>query len=375
MLAMDRVRAEFPITERAIYLNHAAVGPIPLRSRRAMAAAIDECLMLDRTAWAERNRHVRAQAAALINSRPDQIAFIKNTSEGMSHAANGIAWRAGDNCLVPAGDFPSVIYSWLNLADRGVEARLIEAHDGRILLDDLRAAIDARTRAIVISTVQFKTGFRCDLAAIGDLCRAHDLLFVVDGIQSLGALACDVQASGIDVLAASAHKWLMGPQGIGIFYCSDRALERLAVRTVGWLSVREPFQFAPQIALLPDARRFEPGSENSIGVFGLGGTLDLMLEVGIAAIETHVLALTDLLCDGLARRGYRVCSPRGVGERSGIVVFDSAIHETGDLFARLSADGVIVSVRGDGIRVSPHYYNTEAEIERLLGLLPSASLP
>lgn len=370
MIDVDRIRAEFPITGHAVYLNHAAVGPIPRRSQRAMAEAIEAYLVLDRTGWVERDRHVRAQSAALINARPDQIAFIKNTSEGLSMAANGLDWRAGDNAIIPAGDFPSVVYPWLNLADQGVEARLIEARDGRILLDDLRAAIDGRTRAIAISTVQFKSGFRCDLAAIGALCREHDLLFVVDGIQSLGALGCDVQGCGIDVLAADAHKWLMGSQGIGIFYCSDRALERLKVRTVGWLSVKEPFQFLPEIDLLPDARRFEPGSENTIGIFGLGGTLDLIMELGIDAIEARVLALTDLLCDGLACKGYRVRSPRGVCERSGIVIFDSAAHPTDDVFQRLTAERVMVSVRGGGIRVSPHYYNTEAEIEQLLHLLP-----
>jgi cysteine desulfurase / selenocysteine lyase len=370
MIDIDRIRGEFPITEHVVYLNHAAISPIPRRSQQAMAAAAEEYLTLDRTRWADREQQVRARSAALINARPDQIAFIKNTSEGLSFAANGIDWRAGDNTIVPAADFPSVVYPWLNLAGQGVETRLIEAREGRILLDDLRAAIDGRTRAIAISTVQFKSGFRCDLAAIGELCRRHDLLFVVDGIQSLGALGCDVHACGIDVLAADAHKWLMGPQGIGIFYCSDRALERLAVRTVGWLSVREPFQFLPQIDLLPDARRFEPGSANSIGIFGLGGTLDLITELGMETIEARVIALTDRLCDGLARKGYHVRSPRGDRERSGIVIFDSAAHPTDDIFQRLAADDVIVSVRGGAIRVSPHYYNTEAEIERLLRLLP-----
>ncbi len=364
------IRREFPIAERVTYLNHAAIGPIPLRARDAMVAGADEYLLLDRAAWAARARHVRERSAVLINARPDQIAFIKNTSEGLSLAANGIDWQPGDNAIVPLDDFPSVVYPWRNLAGQGVEARLIPARDGRMLLDDLRAAIDRRTRAIAISTVQFKSGFRCDLAAIGELCRAHDLLFVVDGIQSLGALACDVQAAGIDVLAADAHKWLMGPQGIGIFYCSDRALERLAVRTVGWLSVREPFQFSLEIDLLPDARRFEPGSENSIGIFGLGGTLDLIAELGIDAIEARVLALTDLLCDGLARKGYHVRSPRGACERSGIVIFDSAAHATDALFERLTAERIAVSVRGGGIRVSPHYYNTEAEIAHLLETLP-----
>jgi selenocysteine lyase/cysteine desulfurase len=372
MLAIDRIRQEFPIVEHAVYLNHAAVGPIPRRAHQAMVEHLDDYLanvLLHNDQWQARYQEVRAQAARLIGARPDQIAFVKNTSEGLSFAANGIDWRPGDNVIVPAADFPTVVYPWLNLAGRGVETRRIAARDGRVPLDDIRAAVDARTRAIVTSTVQFSSGFRADLAAIGDICRAHDLLFVVDGIQSLGALTLDV-ACGIDVLAADAHKWLLGPQGIGLFYVSDRALERLRVAEVGWLSVREPFEFRPEIDLLPDARRFEPGSPNSVGIFGLGGTLDLLLEIGIEAIEGRILSLTDLLCDGLQRKGYRIRSPRQGAERSGIVIVDSPREPTPALFERLTAERVLVSMRGGGLRVSPHAYNTEGEIEQLVEVLP-----
>ena len=373
MFDLGRAREEFPIVEEAVFLNHAAAGPIPRRSQEAMAGVIADYVrhaLLHKADWDARTRRVREQGARLLNARPDQIAFIKNTSEGLSLAANGIDWRPGDNAVVPADDFPSVVYPWLNLAGQGVETRRVAAREGRVLVDDIRDAIDSQTRAVAISTVQFKSGFRCDLAAIGALCREHDLLFVVDGIQSLGALALDVRACGIDIVAADAHKWLLGPTGIGLFYCSDRALARLKVRTVGWLSVADPFQFHYRLDLLPDARRFEPGSENSIGIYGLGGTLDLIEECGIAAIEDRVLGLTDLLCDGLLRKGYRIASPRGERERSGIVIFTSPAHPTDDLFARLSAERIVVSVRGGGIRVSPHYYNSEAEIEQLLACLP-----
>lgn len=373
MFELDRVRREFPITEQVVFLNHAAAGPIPRRSQVAMVALIDDYTnhaLLHKDEWNARTRRVREQGARLLNARPDQIAFIKNTSEGLSLAANGIDWRAGDNVVVPADDFPSVVYPWLNLAGQGVETRRIAARGGRILLDDVRAAVDRRTRAIAISTVQFKSGFRCDLAPIGALCRERDLLFIVDGIQSLGALDLDVQACAIDVVAADAHKWLLGPQGIGILYCSDRALERLKVRTVGWLSVQDPFQFHYRLDLLPDARRFEPGSENSVGIAGLGGTLELVEELGIAAIEARILALSDLLCDGLARKGYTIASPRGERERSGIVIFTSPVHDTAHLFERLSAERIIVSVRGGGMRVSPHYYNSEEEVAGLLEVLP-----
>jgi cysteine desulfurase/selenocysteine lyase len=370
MLDLATVRDEFPVAHAAAYLNHAAVGPIPRRAQRAMITAIEDYMLVRRAGWDEGIQRVRAQAASLINARSDQIAFIKNTSEGISIAANGIGWRAGENAIAVAGDFPSVRYAWRNLASQGVETRLVSPRDGRVHPDDIRASIDDRTRAVAISTVQFASGFRCDLAAIGALCRERDVLFVADGIQSLGALGCDVRATGIDVLAADAHKWLMGPPGIGILFVSDRALERLAVRTVGWLSVREPFRFPAEIDLLPDARRFEPGTENSIGVFGLGGTLELILEIGVEAIEGRVLGLTDMLCEGLARKGYRVVSPRGERERSGIVIFSHATRDTQVLADRLAAAGVVVSVRAGGIRVSPHYYNSEEEIELLLHTLP-----
>ena len=370
MIDLAAARHEFPITEECVYLNHAAVGPIPRRSKRWMDQAIEEYLTLDREKWAGRTEVVRKLSASLLHARPDQIAFIKNTSEGLSLAANGIDWRAGDNVVVHDNDFPSVVFPWQNLAEQGVETRRVAARAGRVLVDDLADAIDARTRAIAISTVQFKTGFRCDLAAIGQLCRDHDILFIVDGIQSLGALALDVQACGADVVAADAHKWLLGPQGIGIFYCSDRALARLKVRTVGWLSINDPFAFDYRLDLLPDARRFEPGSDNTIGICGLGGTLALIYELGIDAIEARIMALNELLCDGLARKGYRVISPRGERERSGIVIFVGDGHATEDLFARLTEARIMVSVRGGGIRVSPHYYNSEDEIAQLLDALP-----
>jgi len=370
MIDVAQVRQEFPIVEKCVYLNHAAVGPIPRRSQQWMDQAINEYLVLDRDDWAARTQRVRDLSAALINARPDQIAFIKNTSEGISLAANGIDWRAGDNVVVHDNDFPSVVFPWQNLAGQGVETRRVAAREGRVLTDDIADAIDGRTRAVAISTVQFKTGFRCDLAAIGQLCRDHDLLFIVDGIQSLGALALDVQACGADVVAADAHKWLLGPTGIGIFYCSDRALARLNVRTVGWLSINNPFNFDYRLDLLPDARRFEPGSDNAIGIHGLGGTLELIAELGNEGIESRILALTDVLCDGLAAKGYRVTSPRRAPERSGIVLFTSDLHPTQTLFDRLTAANINVSVRNGAIRVSPHYYNTETELTHLLDTLP-----
>lgn len=370
MLDPAAARAEFPIVEERVFLNSAALGPIPRRSAGRMTEAVTSYLGLHCESWKPYGERVRAMSARLVNARPDQVAFVKNTSEGMSIAANGLDWQPGDNVIVPASDFPSVLFPWLNLVDRGLDVRRVPAAAGRLPVDALRSAVDSRTRAIALSSVQFGSGFRCDLAGIGQLCRDRDLLFIVDGIQSLGALRTDMAACGIDVLTADAHKWLLGPQGIGIFVCSDRALKRLRVSTVGWLSMREPFAFDYRFELHPDARRFEPGSENTVGIFGLGGTLELIEEFGIAAIERRILDLTDAVCERLPGKGYRILSPRGAAERSGIVIFDSAVHRSEALFERLTAAGIVVAPRGGGIRVSPHYFNTGEELEQLVDTLP-----
>lgn len=372
---IERIRQEFPITEEGLYLNHASVGPIPRRAQQAMEELNAEHLRISLTLyeqWHVRYRQVREQAARLLHTTADHIAFIKNTSEGLSFASNGIDWRDGDNVVLPEIAFPSTFYAWKPLADRGVEMRLVPAQGKRIRVDDIRALINDRTRAISVDSVHFDSGFRHDLAAIAELCRAHDLLFVVDGIQGVGALDLDVQACGIDLMSASAHKWLMGPLGIGILYCSERALERLKVNMVGWRSVRNPHQYdAYQFELVPTAQRFEAGTENSVGIYGLGGTLDLIHEIGINTIETRVLGLCEFLCAGLQRKGYEIVTPRGAGECSGIVVFTTGTPDSNEaLYTRLTDAQAHVSPRGDGIRVSPHYYNTEDELEQFLEILP-----
>ncbi|MCB0000397.1 MAG: aminotransferase class V-fold PLP-dependent enzyme, partial [Anaerolineales bacterium] len=237
--------------------------------------------------------------------------------------------------------------------------------------DHFRQAIDGRSRILAVSYVQYSSGFRSDLAKLGQLCRDHDMLLVVDGTQAVGAMQIDVTAAGVDVLAVSAHKWMLGPLGIGFMALSDRALERLAVKKVGWLSVRNPFQFNYVLDLLPTAERFEPGTANSPGIFGLGATVEMLLATSQARIEARILALTDLLCAEVERHGYEVITPRGVGEKSGIVIFRSGRHDSQMLLERLTAVNIAVSLRNGGIRVSPHFYNTEAEIEQLVAQLPT----
>lgn len=372
MASIDTIREQFPVTRECIFFNHAAAGPIPVRAQQAMAAlARDhaEFSLLHMSHWQERYAEIRAQAARLVCGKTEGIAFIQNTSHGISIAANGIEWQPGDNVVLPEMEFPSNFYPWMNLTHLGVEARLVPAPDGVASIDEIAAHIDPRTRAVAVSFVQYSNGFRYDLAKIGALCRDRGPLLVVDGTQGVGALCLDVEACAVDVLAVSAHKWLLGPLGIGLLHCSARAMERLRVPTVGWLSVPEPYHFTYQLEFPPDACRFEPGTENAAGIYGLGGTLDLIEELGPAWIEARVLSLTQHLCEGLARKGYRVLSPRGDGASSGIIVFDSERQASAELHQRLSDANVLCSLRGGGVRFSPHYYNTEAEVDAALELL------
>ena len=363
-------RAQFPSAETAIHFDHASVGPISLRAAAAMQQnSADHAAHGFDPAWRDDIERVRAQVAWLIGSRPDNVAFVQNTSFGISIAANGIDWQPGDNLVIPAREFPSNYYPWLNLADRGVELRTVPAPDGHATIDDIAAAIDPRTQALTVSAVQYSNGHRYDLAALGQLCRQQGVLFVVDGTQAVGALTIDVEASGIDVLAVSSHKWMLGPPGIGFVHLSDRALDVIRPSVVGWLSVTDPFAFDYRLDLPPSARRFEPGTENIIGTLGLGGTLSLLGEFGPAWVEERILVLTDHICESVARLGFRVHSPRDNRSASGIVIFSKTGVDPDHLHRRLTAAGVKCAVRAGGIRFSPHYYNTANEIDTAIAAL------
>jgi selenocysteine lyase/cysteine desulfurase len=251
--------------------------------------------------------------------------------------------------------------------------RLVPQREGRVLTDDLAAAVDARTRALSLSYVQFLSGFRADLGAVAELLRrrAPDALFVVDAIQGLGVLPLDVAATGVDFLSADAHKWLLGPEGVGLGFASARALERIEPALEGWLSVEQPFDFFDlEQPLKASAARFEEGAYNLAGIHGMAGSLELLLEVGVPALAARVLELTDWLVAGLEEIGWRCLSPRAHdGEKSGIVLATREGLDLGRLRARLRAAGIVVSIRDGALRAAPHAYNTEEELARLLALL------
>ncbi len=363
-------RSQFPVTASWAFLDHAAVAPLPAP---AVAALHDYSQSLAANGiaavgeWVKRIKHVRALGARLIAAESDDVYFVPNTTHGISIVAEGFPWHAGDNVVLAAEEYPANQYPWMNLASRGVEVRAVPSRGSRISIDDLRDAMNARTRVLTVSAVEFASGFRHDLDVLGELCRSRGIFFFVDAIQGLGVFPIDVTKTPIDALSADGHKWLLGPEGAGIGFLRREWVERLHPFGVGAFSVENPLAFATiDFRLQPHAGRFEGGALNVPGITALGASIDLLLNAGIANIRARVLELTDYLCEQAVRRGWTVFSARAGEERSGIV---SLIHPTlppEEVVKQCRAAGVIVNARAGRVRVSPHAYNLEAEIDRFL---------
>ena len=365
---IEKYRREFPVVENYIYLDHAGVAPASLRVKSAVEVFLRESSeggAFHYPAWAHRINEVRTSCARLIHAEADEIAFVKNTSHGLSLVAEGINWKAGENILFYEREFPSNIFPWQNLKRKGVEARLVPFRNGRVQIEDIERLMDSRTRMVTVSSVQFSNGFRIDLKRLGGLCRDRNILLCVDAIQSLGMIPMDVQACNVDFLSADAHKWLLGPEGIGIFYCRKELTERIAPSLIGWKSVQNELDFdQPHLVLKRDAQRFEEGSMNLMGVFGLGAAVELLLEASIEDIEQHVLDLGDEIIEEADKRGFEILTPRERRERGGNVTFRGHFDQEA-VRSGLREKGIMVNVRGGGLRVSPHFYNIESDIEKL----------
>lgn len=364
------------MTRRWAYFDHAAVAPLSAPAQRALAdwaADMAENGDVNISRWSKRVEEVRGLAARLINAEPADIAFIKNTSEGVGIVAEGYPWQPGDNVVTAAEEYPANLYPWMNLASRGVELRLVASRGNRISIDDLRSAIDERTRIVSLSAVEYASGFRNDLEKISELCRQRNVVFFVDAIQALGVLPMDVRDIPIDALAADGHKWMLGPEGAGIFYIRRDLVERLRPVGVGWNSVVGALDFGRiDFTLKPNAGRWESGCLNVAGITGLGASLELLLKIGSADVGERVLAITDHLCEQAARAGIEVFSSRQARERSSIVSLIVPGAEPRALVRRCRAEGVVINQRAGRLRVSPHCYNTPAELDRLIDLIRPA---
>jgi cysteine desulfurase / selenocysteine lyase len=367
------LRTAFPVTRQWAFLDHAAVAPLSAPARDALlewAAYMTDNGGVRIQRWAQRVEEVRGLAARLLNADPLDVAFVKNTSEGIGIVAEGFPWRPGDNVVTAQEEYPANIYPWMNLAGRGVEVRLVPSRGNRLPVDDLRAALDGRTRLVSLSFVEFASGFRNDLAAVGGLCRERGVFFFVDAIQGLGVLPLDVQALPVDFLAADGHKWLLGPEGAGILYVRRDLVDRLHPVGVGWNSVVGATDFSRiDFRLKPHAGRWESGSLNVGGISALGASLALLLEAGIPAVAERVLGLTDHLCEQAARAGLDVFSSRRPGDCSGIVSLVVPGADPRDLVRRCRQEGIVINQRAGRVRVSPHCYNTPEELDRLVEVL------
>jgi cysteine desulfurase/selenocysteine lyase len=372
----ERVRSLFPALQQYTYLNSAAVSPLPVTAVAAVNKQLNDVAEHGANhylEWVETKSRARTLIASMLNVRPDQIAFTRNTSDGFAAIANGLGWQTGDNIVSFEREFPANFYPWRRIRDvYGVELRLCEERDGRIDLDELIALIDANTRVVTISSVQYGSGFRTDLERVGRAARAADALFCVDIIQGLGAHAYDLPSQFVDAASGASHKWLCAPEGCGILYISERALERVRPTLTGWISVETPWDFDDrEQPFKSNALAWESGTGASSLFYGLEESLKLLNSIGLGNIETYLNELTDGLCDSVAGRGYDIVSSRRSVERSAIVCINKRDGlDCTEIAKRLEAENIIVSPRDGRVRIAPHFYNNTADIERLVNALP-----
>jgi selenocysteine lyase/cysteine desulfurase len=372
----QELRDLFPITKRYNYLNHAAVSPLPLPTLRAVEAQlkdVHENGSLNFSDWLATKEQARKLLANLLGARPEQVAFMRNTSDALSTVANGLTWRKGDNVVTFRGEFPSNLYPWLRLRDAfGVEVRMCEERNGRIDFHELTELIDSRTRVVTVSHVQFASGFRIDTERLARIVRRDDALFVVDVIQGLGVVPINVEAELIDVAAGAGHKWLMAPEGVGYLYLSDRARERIQPTLVGWVSVPEPFDTANlEQGWNRGTLAWETGTGPAALFYGFKASLELLTNLGAPNIAKYLEDLTDHLCERLKAGNYEIVSSRLPGEKSQIVCIR---HKTGmspmALYGHLKDRNIVTAPRGDRLRIAPHAYNLPEEIDALVDALP-----
>ncbi|HKB66104.1 MAG TPA: aminotransferase class V-fold PLP-dependent enzyme [Pyrinomonadaceae bacterium] len=372
----DSIRALFPVTGRAIYLNHAAVSAPPtptIDAIKSQLADVSENGSVNFRKWLAVRESARQLLAGMLGAHPEQVAFVRNTSDALSTVANGLGWQAGDNLVTFRHEFPSNLYPWLRARDAlGVEVRVCEEREGRVDIEELIQLIDGRTRIVAISQVQYASGFRADLERIGRAARAHDALLVVDVIQALGVIPTNVEAELVDVAAGACHKWLLTPEGVGFVYLSARARERIQPTLVGWTSVPNPDDYGNyEQGWNEGTLAWETGTGPVALVHGLEASLKLLNEVGISTIQAYLEKLTDYLCEQLQNTDYELVSSRRKGEKSQIVcIRNTAGLSPMDLYKHLRKRNIITAPRGDRLRISPHFYNTLEEIDELVKALP-----
>ncbi len=367
-----KYRAEFPVTGELIYLNHAAVAPLCRAAADAMKALADDaCLFgsLHYDKWMESYSGLRRATARLIHASADEIAIVKNTSEGVATVAIGLDWKTGDRVIAFREEFPANYYPWLRLERRGVAITWLSIYDP---LEKIAAAIPG-ARLLAISHVNYLSGYRVDLDSIGELCNRYGCFFFVDAIQGMGAFPIDVEAAHIDALAADGHKWMLGPEGNGVLYVRRRWLDAIEPVEFGWTNPANYADYSSRdMTLRSDAGRYECGTLNTVGCFGQRAAIEFLLEVGIEKIAPTVLARADQLERGVRAKGYEVMVARTRENGSGILSFRHPSVDCRTLVSDLRRNKITAAPRQGWVRVSPHFYIGEEDIEQVLRVLPRA---
>jgi selenocysteine lyase/cysteine desulfurase len=364
-------RHEFPVTNNLIYMNHAAVAPLPRRGAEAMQRMAQDALefgALHYSNWMDAVDGVKRAAARLLNASPEEIATVKNTSEGIATVALGLDWRPGDRIIAFREEFPANYYIWQKLEQwKGVRVEWLSC---MAPLEEIeRAARGARL--LSISFVQYLSGYRADIEAIGEICARHGVFFFVDAIQGLGALPLDVRRARIHALAADGHKWLLGPEGCGILYIQRDCQDAIEPVEFGWTNVKGWQDYSSRdMTLRNDAGRYEPGTLNVIGCFGLRASIELLLEAGIENIAPHVIRLGDLLAEWARQKGYEVMLDRTPANASGIVSIRKEGIDARWLWTRLRDAGIVTAPRQGWLRLSPHFYLSPDDAAQVIELLP-----
>jgi selenocysteine lyase/cysteine desulfurase len=366
----EAVRDQFPVTREVVYLNHAGVSPLVKPAADAMRRLADDAARFGSchySEWLATYEGLRVAAARLIGAHRDEIALAKNTAAGLSAVATGLEWRPGDRVVVFEEEFPANFFPWKRLESKGVQAECLSVAAPLERID--QACHGARLLAI--SFVQYLSGYRAPLQAIGEICRRRHCLFVVDAIQGLGAFPLDVRGAHIDALSADGHKWMLGPEGCGILYIRKDLQDLIAPVEFGWTNVANFRDYASRdMTLRPDAGRYECGTLNTIGCYGLRAAIEFLLEIGIERIAPQVQALGDQIAAGAAARGYEVLGTRTPSTSAGIVSIRKPGLDARWAVSQLKSQGFIAAPRQGWIRLSPHFYISPEEIARLLAALP-----
>ena len=369
-------QAEFPVTRNRAFFGHAGVCPLPQRVAQAVNDCATEATLGDQEAFVmHRLEDARKAGSQLLNCQPEEVAMVGPTSLALSFVAAGLTFRRGDNILIYHDDYPSNVYPWMAMADRGVQVRLINTRGlGVIRPVDVMGQVDENTKLVALASCHFISGYRLDYQAIGKYLHERNILFCLDAIQTIGAFPMDVKY--VDFLAADAHKWLLGPCGAGLFYVRRELQEKLNPPIYGWHNVKSPnFVAQDKIEFRSGAKKFEAGTHNLLGLIGLLSAMELALEIGVENIARELLRKRTWLVPALQAKGYTVLNAEPKLENaSGITSFFAPDKNLTELHQKLEAAGVIASLRTDRkgqhyIRFSPHFYNTDAELHRALELL------